>query len=194
MKSSCTDAPMLRPTLKRISVMGGRANMIGKETITSTPGPMSIDRDALELFMRVSLASKPHRIDPSLSVQPWIPYKITRPLKIAVQWWDSVVMPHPPIQRALKEVAEACRQAGMQIVDWDCENLKHDEGWDILSSMYWPDGGEEVLRLIQESGEPVLPLTKFIIQEQPSVKPLTQSELWDVSFHQAHCSNYAYCQ
>ncbi|KAF5717943.1 general amidase [Fusarium mundagurra] len=169
-----------KPTLKRISVMGARSIMAGKETISSTPGPMTVDRESLELFMEIALSKKPWLIDPSLTVKPWTPYKFDRPLKVAVQWWDGVVQPHPPMTRALKEVAEACRKAGMEVVDWDCEPLDHKKGWEILSALYWPDGGKEALDLMEAAGEPVLPLTKFIIQEQPSVKDLTMHELWEL--------------
>lgn len=142
---------------------------------------MTVDRDGLELFMKVALAAKPWRVEPSLTVKEWTPYKFARPPKIAVQWWDGVVQPHPPMTRALREVADACRKAGMEVVDWDCEHLDHRKAWDIISALYWPDGGKEVLGLIKESGEPMLPLTKFIIEEQPTVKELTQHELWKVS-------------
>lgn len=155
--------------------------MYGKETIPGCPGPMSVDRDALELFMRVAVAAKPWRIDPSLTAKEWVPYKFTRPLKVAIQWWDGVVQPHPPMTRALREVSEACRKANMKVVDWECESLDHQRGWDILSALYYPDGGKEVLDLIKDSGEPLLPLTKWIIEEQPTVKDLTQHELWKVS-------------
>ncbi|KAJ6442310.1 Armadillo-like helical [Purpureocillium lavendulum] len=168
-----------KPTNKRISVLGQRNHMAGKEAITSTPGPMTVEREAMELFMKVALSAKPWRIDPALTVKEWTPYRFDRPLKIAVQWWDGVVRPHPPMIRALKEVSDACRQAGMQVVDWDCEPLDHQKGWEILSSLYWPDGGEHVMKILEETGEPILPLTKFIIQEQPSVKYLSQQELWD---------------
>ncbi|RGP76764.1 hypothetical protein FLONG3_5204 [Fusarium longipes] len=164
----------------KISVMGARSIMVGKETVSSTPGPMTVDRESLELFMKVALASKPWLIDPSLTAKEWTPYKFDRPLKIAVQWWDGVVQPHPPMIRALKEVAEACRKAGHQVVDWDCEPLDHRKGWEILSALYWPDGGKQALDLLEAAGEPVLPLTKFIIQEQPSVKDLTMHELWEL--------------
>ncbi|RBR25551.1 uncharacterized protein FIESC28_01514 [Fusarium coffeatum] len=169
-----------KPTLKRISVMGARSIMAGKETISSTPGPMTTDRETLELFMKVALASKPWLIDPSLTAKEWTPYKFDRPLKIAIQWWDGVVQPHPPMTRALREVAEACRKAGHEVVDWDCEPLDHKKGWEILSALYWPDGGKEALDLMEAAGEPVLPLTKFIIQEQPSVKNLNMHELWEL--------------
>ena len=130
-----------RPTNKRVSVRGQRSHMVGKETIMSTAGPMTVDRDGIELFFKVALSAKPWRLDPSLTVKEWIPYHFSRPLKIAVQWWDGVVQPHPPMTRALREVSEACRKAGMEVVGWDCEKLDHKKGWEILSSLYWPDGG-----------------------------------------------------
>jgi amidase len=154
--------------------------MAGRETIGGCPGPMAVDRDALEIFMKVALSAKPWRIDPGLTAKDWTPYSFkTRP-KIAIQWWDGVVKPHPPMLRALREVAESCRQAGMEVVDWGCEHLDHQKSWDIVSALYWPDGAKEVLDLIEQSGEPVLPLTKWIAQEQPSAKELSQHELWKV--------------
>jgi hypothetical protein len=170
-----------RPTAKRISVFGQRANMAGKETILSTPGPMTVERDALELFMKVAVAAEPWRIDPSITAKAWTPYRFTKPLKIAVQWWDGIVQLHPPMRRALEEVVAACKKAGFEVFDWNCESLGHDEAWDIISGLYWPDGGEEVMNLMNETGEPILPLTKFIIEEQPSVKKMTVQELWEVS-------------
>lgn len=160
--------------------MGQMTHMVGKEAIISTPGPMAVDREALELFMKIAIGAKPWRRDASLMVKKWTPYKFDRPPKIAVQWWDGIVQPHPPMTRALKEVAEACRNTGMEVVDW-CPGIDHSKAWDIVSSLYFPDGGEHILNIIKESGEPVLPLTKFIIHEQPTVKKLTQQELWDVS-------------
>ncbi|KAL1852152.1 hypothetical protein Plec18167_005965 [Paecilomyces lecythidis] len=161
-----------KATTKRVPSGGQRTHMIGKETILSTLGPMTTDREALELFMKVALSAKPWRLDPSLTAKEWTPYKFTKPPKIAVQWWDGVVMPHPPMIRALKEVSEACKAAGMEVVEWDCEPLNHRKGWEIAAALYWPDGGEEVLGLLEEGGEPILPLTKFIVHEQPSVKKL----------------------
>jgi Asp-tRNA(Asn)/Glu-tRNA(Gln) amidotransferase A subunit family amidase len=152
--------------------------MGGKEAITSTLGPMAVDRKSLELFMQVALSTKPWRLDPSLLPKAWTPYKFDRPLKIGVMWTDGVVQPHPPMIRALREVVEACKKAGMTVVDWDAAPLDHAKGWEILSSLYWPDGGKQVLNILDQSGEPILPLTRFIIHEQPSVKNLSQEELW----------------
>lgn len=177
----------IRPTTKRIPSGGQRTHMIGKETILSTLGPMAVDRASLEIFMSVVLDAKPWRLDPSLTVKKWTPYQFTKPLKIAVQWWDGVVTPHPPMIRALREVSGACKAAGMEVVEWDCESLNHRKGWDILSALYWTDGGAEVLGRLEDAGEPVLPLTKFIIHEQPNVKNLNMHELWQVRSKNLPC-------
>lgn len=166
--------------MKRITATGQLGFMEGKETIISTPGPMTVDRRAMELFMKTVLSKQPWRKDPSIIPMPWTPYTFSKPLRIAVQWWDGVVQPHPPIIRALKEVASACRKAGMEVVDWHCEHLNHQKGWNILSALYWPDGGREALDFLNASGETVLPLTEWIIQDQPDVNDLTQAELWKV--------------
>lgn len=86
---------------------------------------MAVDRDALELFMKVALSARPWRIDPALTSKEWTPYTFLSRPKIAIQWWDGVVKPHPPMLRALGVVAAACRRAGMEVVDWNCESLDH---------------------------------------------------------------------
>ncbi len=176
-----------RPTTKRLSASGLRSHMAGKETVTSTPGPMTVDREALEIFMKAALTKKPWRLDPNLTAKEWTPYKFSRPLKVAIQWSDGVVKPHPPMLRALREVADACRKAGMEVVDWNCDELDHKKAWDIVSSLYWPDGGEQVLGLLNETGEPVLPLTKFIMEEQPTVRKMDMAELWKVRLTSPTC-------
>lgn len=155
--------------------------MFGRESILACNGPMATDRESLDLFMEVICAAQPWRLEPSIRVAPWIPHKFSRPLKIAVQWWDGIVTPHPPMLRALREVADACKQAGMTVVDWDSEALDHEKGWEILSGLFYPDGGKEVLGLLESAGEPILPLTNFIIKEQANVKALTVPEMWKVS-------------
>lgn len=183
---------LTRPTNKRIPSTGQLGHMAGKETIMSTPGPMTVEREALDLFMKVILQSKPWRIDPALTVKEWTPHTFSKPLKIAVMWWDGVVKPHPPITRALKEVSDACRSAGFEVVDWDAEPLDHKKGWDIISALYFPDGGKEVLDVLEASGEPLMPLTKWIIQEQPTVKDHTQAETWQLtSEREAYREMYA---
>lgn len=153
-----------------------KAAMAGKDSVLATFGPLTVSRDTIHLFMKTLLDEEPWRLDPSLTVKPWTPEKITTPLKIAIEWSDGVVKPHPPVIRAMQEVAAACKAAGMEVVDW--EPLDHAKAWDIVSGLYFPDGGEAALAPIIESGEPILPLTKFITEEQPNVKKRDMHQYW----------------
>jgi len=49
-----------------------------------------------------------------------------------------------------------------------------------VSALYFPDGGEDTLKPLIEAGEPILPLTKFITEEQPKVKNLNMHEYWEL--------------
>jgi hypothetical protein len=70
-----------------------------------------------------------------------------------------VVKSHPPIVQAIKEVAEQCRKAGMEAVSW--EPLGHKKAWDIVSAR----GRRNLVKIIYEIEEPILPLTDFIMTE-----------------------------
>ena len=152
--------------------------MQGRDSVLSTNGPLAQSRETLHLFMKTILDAKPWRQDPSLIVKPWTldTETLSRKLKIAIEWHDGVVRPHPPATRALQIVADACKAAGHEVVNW--VPLDHDRGWEILSGLYYPDGGEAQLEPLKAAGEPILPLTKFIVEEQPNVKKRTIQEYW----------------
>jgi len=152
--------------------------MDGKDSVLATFGPIAQSRETLNLFMKVILDEEPWRYDPSLTVKPWTPETFTEPLKIAIEWSDGVVKPHPPTIRGLQMVADACKKAGMEVVDWD--PFDHAKGWEIVSGLYFPDGGEAILAPLVEIGEPILPLTDFITKEQPNVKNRSIHEYWDL--------------
>jgi len=148
----------------------------GRDSIGATYGPITTSRETLNLFMKTILDAKPWRHDPSLIIKPWTPETITKPLKIAIEWSDGVVKPQPPMIRALQIVASACKTAGMEVVDWD--PYDHARGWELTSALYFPDGAEDTIAPILESGEPILPLTDFITKEQAQTKILTMHEYW----------------
>jgi amidase len=98
-------------------------------------------------------------------------------LKVGILWHDGVVMPHPPITRALKEIADRLKGvASVAIVDW--KPYKHDLAWEIISSLYFCDGAREDVETLAESGEPWLPLSTFIAKDQAGVKDYSVTELW----------------
>jgi amidase len=154
--------------------------MPGADPVVAVIGPLSTSLTGIKLFMQTVLASKPWLLEPALIPLPWNPtlrFSLDQPLKIAVLWHDSVVMPHPPISRALRTIVSKLRTIpNIRVVDW--EPYLHDEAWAIISSLYFTDGGAEDAAVIAESGEPWRPLTKWIIKENPCVKRLSMQEFF----------------
>lgn len=174
----------LRPTSYRLPNSGTAATMLGEEQIVPVIGPISTTLEGVKLFMKTIIAAQPWLVDPSMLPFPWrdqeshLEVSKGGKLKIGVIWSDEVVTPHPPVRRALSEVVAKLREVeGFEIVDW--KPYKHDEAWEIVSSLYFCDGAKEETDAIDSSGEPWRPLSNFIIKENPNVKRLSIEELWD---------------
>lgn len=166
-----------KPTSYRLPNSGAAVPgefMAGEEQIVPVIGPMSTSLAGLKVFVKTVLDQKPWLIQPSLVPMKWNTSEShlterhgQRRVKVAIMWDDGVVRPHPPIKRALKEMQAKLKcLPNFEVVDW--VPLNHKEGWNIISSLYFPDAGKEEIELIEASGEPLLSLSKFIL-EQPTV-------------------------
>ncbi|OGM46849.1 hypothetical protein ABOM_005017 [Aspergillus bombycis] len=56
-----------------------------------------------------------------------------------------------------------------------------------LRGLFFPDGGEDVMNVLAEVQEPVLPLTNCITKEQPNVRSRDLSELWEICCQRDKC-------
>ena len=132
--------------------------------------------------MQTVLAAKPWLFEPALVPLPWdsslrISPTPSRPFKIGILWHDEEVRPHPPISRALQALASKLRTLDrVEVVDWKLH--LHGEAWAIISTLYYPDGGQQESDILASSGEPWRPLTKWIIEENPCVKKLTMEQFY----------------
>lgn len=172
-----------RPTSYRLPLAGFMATMLGSEQIVPVTGPLSTTLEGVKLFMKSVLAAKPWLSDPSLVPFPWrdqhshLETRNGKKLKVGVMWNDEVVLPHPPVRRALREMVEKLRAIdSIEVVDW--KPLRHAEAWEITASLYFCDGGSEEIQAIEESGEPFRPLSVHILKDNPYVKHLSIQELW----------------
>ncbi|KAI9702416.1 MAG: hypothetical protein M1836_000895 [Candelina mexicana] len=173
-----------RPTSYRLPVGGYAAAMLGEEQIVSVIGPLSASLEGIKLFMKTIIGAKPWLMEPSVLPFPWRDGEYCslkgneKRLKIGVLWSDEIVKPHPPVQRALREVVDQLKTIeGVEIVDW--KPYKHDLAWEIIASLYFCDGAHQEIDAIEASGEPWRPLSKFIIKDNPFVKSLTVTEVWE---------------
>jgi amidase len=124
----------LRPTSYRLPNSGCAATMLAQEHIVPVIGPLSTSLEGIKAFMKTIIDAKPWLFQPSLLPFPWKEESLLdkkSKLRVAVLWEDGVVMPHPPITRALKGIAEGLKGIeGVEVVDW--VPYKHDLAWEII--------------------------------------------------------------
>jgi amidase len=123
-----------KPTVGRLPMSGLIATMGGSEQVPATIGPLSTSLEGVKIFMQAIIDAKPWLKEPGLLPFEWKPKtQLDRKLTVAVMWDDGVVKPHPPVQRAMKEVVEKLMAKGnVKIVEW--KPYKHDECWKIIVS------------------------------------------------------------
>ncbi|KAI0848844.1 amidase [Daldinia vernicosa] len=170
-----------KPTSGRIATRGWFPMMFGAEHIIPTNGPMSTSLAGLKIFTKTVVDGKMWLKVPSVVPMEWrdtSSYFPDRKLKVGVLWDDGVVKPHPPINRAMTELVEKLKKSeNIELIDW--KPWKHDLAWEIIASLYFADGGKEVISYVESSGEPFRPLSQWIIRDNPHVKEHTIRSLWD---------------
>lgn len=148
---------------------------IAELNILTTAGPLCHSIRDLDLFMSVLLGSKPHLVDPTLVPMPWTGLKSLpqpKPLRIGVMMHDGVIVPQPPVTRALNWAIEKLKASNnFSIKTFEPYNVSKAINNVILA--YWPDGGNGLKKHLAASGEPMLPLTQLVIKasEGPELTP-----------------------
>ncbi|KAJ6257444.1 Acetamidase [Drechslerella dactyloides] len=169
---------------------GSMAVVGGSDGIEGTPGPMSTTLEPLSLFMSTISAAEPWVNDKSMLPIPWRdeePHFPVDPatgkpkkMRVGVMRWDGMVMPHPPITRAINEVVAKLKGHADQfeVVEFNDEN--YEEAMDAMWALLFADGGNEVREELKKTGEPIIPLTEYsLIQPGTPKSPgWTLQELW----------------
>ncbi|PWN52913.1 amidase signature enzyme [Violaceomyces palustris] len=186
----------LRPTCGRMPYAGFRSTMLGNEGVGSACGPMARSLRDVELFMKVMLQEHTPWEDEHMCVRmPWkdspsfLNEPGKKPVRIAVMMCDNGVMPATPVRRALQTYVDKLQKWGqseegkgrIELVAWDPRDL-HIRAWDLIRELYFFDGGKRFRDLAAATGEPLLPLTEFILSG-PFVRDheLTASETWELN-------------
>ncbi|PYH97438.1 amidase [Aspergillus ellipticus CBS 707.79] len=168
-----------RPTALRNPMAGAKAPEPGHESIRGVIGPLASQSvEDLDLFQRAVIDQAPWDTETSLAPVPWKRVTPKKDMTVAIMWDDGCVRPHPPVTRALKDAKSKLQAAGINVVDW--EPYKHKHGWDIISAMYFPDGAASQHTLINETGEPILPLTAWAFAYS-NPTPLTVAQAWSLN-------------
>ena len=103
----------IRPTSDRIPKGGMRNTNTGNITIKLSCGPVCNSLDDLLLFTRIINAYPNNRHDVTSVPVPWRELDpLPRKLTIGIMTWDGVVMPHPPVLRAIDYTKQVLEKAG----------------------------------------------------------------------------------
>lgn len=176
----------LRPTTQRLPYGGVRSTMPGNEGVGSSLGPMATSLRDIELFMSSVLndRTRPWEREHAILPMPWrkVDSLLSAPkgktIVVGVMMEDGVVQPTTPVRRSLShwvaKLQGASASAGgdlphIELRRWNPRDL-HRRAWDSIRSLYFMDSGKLFHLLAKATGEPLLPLTDFILSE-PFVRP-----------------------
>jgi amidase len=102
----------VRPTSRQFSNLGNTLGFTRQTAILSSIDPVGQSLRDIELILKVWNAFEPWLYDPAVIAKKWDPVPTLKKAAIGVMYWDEVVMPHPPVQRALKIVLERLTTVG----------------------------------------------------------------------------------
>ncbi|KAI0527721.1 amidase [Xylaria bambusicola] len=153
--AACTGIFTLRPSFGRFPTLGCRSGLPGQEAVQSVNGPMTRTIEDLEYYSSSVVRSEPWHADPRCLPMPWRPITLPQRLKIGVMWHDGIVLPTPPVTRALRQTVDRLKAAGHEVTEWSLET--HETGLKILLRMFVADGGKSVARELEKTGEPLRP-------------------------------------
>ncbi|KAF9888995.1 hypothetical protein FE257_008165 [Aspergillus nanangensis] len=158
--ASVTGIVGLKPSHGRLPYLRVANSMEGHETVPSVIGPMAHNISDLRWLTQKVLECSPWMADPKVICLPWQhemekvvqKKKMTKRLTFGVLRQDGVVRPHPPIARAINQTVLALEAAGYEVIEFSPP--PHSEAFQILWNTFAADGGIDIHRTLEQSGEP----------------------------------------
>jgi amidase len=128
--AACTGIFTLRPSFGRFPTLWTTSGLAGQEAVQSVNGPLARNVEDMRVYCKAVVAGQPWLHDPRCLPLPWREVERKQKLKIGVMPHDGIVMPTPPVARALQETVQKLKAAGHEIVEW--EPVGHANGVQIL--------------------------------------------------------------
>ncbi|KAH6675066.1 putative amidase [Halenospora varia] len=175
----------IKPSSQRISAAGMRSAAPGNTSIKVSCGPVCHSVEDLKTFTKViNVHGTVAQYDPLIVPIPWREVQLpSRKQSFALWEFDGVVMPHPPILRALRESAQKLISAGHEVIP---VKLPFDL-WEVglvTWKLYFQTGFKEGKALLEAAGEPMAPAMQFYLEEF-KIKPLSIWELFECNVKQS---------
>ncbi|GMM33294.1 putative amidase [Saccharomycopsis crataegensis] len=149
----------LRGSTNRLPYCKLTNSFADQPVLSSVVGPMASDLQDLKYVMELVIQAEPWKFDPKCPPIPWRDPEQQVPagkLVFALQSWNKLVMPSPPVKRALAIVKEKLIDAGHDVIEWD-PPISSMTATQVAVDVYGADGYKEVVDYTQASGEPIVP-------------------------------------
>lgn len=191
--AACTGIFTIRPSYGRFPHFDARSGLAGQESIGSVHGPMARSLADLRLFTDNVANAAPWLKDPKCIPMPWRSVEIKPKPKIAVLWNNGIVIPTPPVQRALKTVVDKLKSAGWDIIDWPADG--HTEADALVGRLFVADGGTSVRKILSPVQEPWRPEMKpYSEAADLSVYDLWQLQKQRTALQKMYLDRWAACE
>ncbi|KII87664.1 hypothetical protein PLICRDRAFT_699214 [Plicaturopsis crispa FD-325 SS-3] len=171
----------LRPSYGRFPYSGAANALEGQESISSVLGPMTNSLSGLKVFTKAIFDTKPWLKDPLVINKEWsqkeyelINHGGGKQLCFAIMWDNGVIVPHPPLRRAMEMTKKALERAGHKVIDWECH--RHLEIYKNAETIFVADGGHDYGLECRKSGEPLIETMLPEVNAHPTAldKPLVK--------------------
>ncbi|KAI0944360.1 hypothetical protein AcW1_002093 [Taiwanofungus camphoratus] len=175
----------LKPSHGRLPYLGVRLSMEGHDTAPSVIGPMGSTLSNLTFLMGAMLHMQPWLHDPKVIELPWRPEQFdavhgharSGGLCFGLLRFDGMVMPHPPVLRAMDELRAKLEAQGHEVIEWTPP--PHSEAFQLIWDMFATDGGNEIHDTLAESGEkPVPQLSASFGETKGTLPAFSVSQVW----------------
>ncbi|KAG7755505.1 hypothetical protein KL911_001562 [Ogataea haglerorum] len=143
----------LRPSSNRFPYLGISNSYPNQSIVPSVAGPMCRYLEDMEYVSKVVFDAQSWFEDARV---PPIPWRIVglEAVNVGFMHWDRIVMPHPPILRALKHAKASLQESGVECLDVE-PPLNHAEMATFLTDIYTCDDFAEIKRFAALGGEPL---------------------------------------
>lgn len=149
----------LKPSHGRLSYRNVTSSNDGNLSVLSVAGPMATSLDSLDYFMASIAACHPWKADHEVYALPWRPQTLTpSTLTIGIMLDNGDFPPHPCFYRILHDLSLRLKSLGCNIITWKSDELSqlHRDIARVLAETCTMDGGLDIAKNLQASGEPLL--------------------------------------